>query len=675
MAITKTDKPIKQIQLPGDTTVYDIAAVYDGSGEKIEEKYLQLSGGTLIGNLAITNAAMELSGRYYGTGDDEGLIIKPANNGYAGVCLGTHNGIRSVFYLNSSNQALWRYSPEGTTSYDVFHPGKAGTIALTNDLNLSTTSTGSGSIVTGIEVSGLGITVTKSTLSDLGLNTVYKYKGTKTWAELKQITSAQVGDVYSISTEDPEGNTNADWACYRTVTAATNDSNYMTYWQSLGGKVNLSNYAVLDAGNIFDGEQRMANTSYCPTMYDIASGVGCSLKNTRALDNQVIIGELLLPYTTAPGDGTANTCSVTAGEMGIYTIGGVSGGKITSKTIVGKFTKDGWIGNASSLYDSVSAGKLKWDGDHMLYAENRSGSKLHFGTDALYRHISAGYLKLLDAGNYNSYSPKLDGTGATGDWAINITGNANTATTASSVAWTNVSGKSTATQSASGLMSANDKKKLDGIATSANNYDLPTASSSTLGGVKAAAVRTTTPDKTIGKTTAYRYYGVELDKNGVMFVNVPWTDGYPTLAGTQRAEYTGERPLLASKTSSPSSNNLAFYGDNALLFTKDGVTVNLDTGQIKAASFNASSDIRLKENLMSFTPKKSILDLPIYKYDFITGAKNQIGCVAQDLQKICPEIVDEDSNGYLSIQESKIVYLLIDEIKKLKEEIKELRGE
>lgn len=45
---------------------------------------------------------------------------------------------------------------------------------------------------------------------------------------------------------------------------------------------------------------------------------------------------------------------------------------------------------------------------------------------------------------------------------------------------------SMATQTASGLMSASDKKKLDGIANNANNYTytLPTASASTLGGVK-----------------------------------------------------------------------------------------------------------------------------------------------------------------------------------------------
>jgi len=43
---------------------------------------------------------------------------------------------------------------------------------------------------------------------------------------------------------------------------------------------------------------------------------------------------------------------------------------------------------------------------------------------------------------------------------------------------------SNATTSADGLMSSADKTKLDGVATSANNYTLPTASSSTLGGIK-----------------------------------------------------------------------------------------------------------------------------------------------------------------------------------------------
>ena len=69
-----------------------------------------------------------------------------------------------------------------------------------------------------------------------------------------------------------------------------------------------------------------------------------------------------------------------------------------------------------------------------------------------------------------------------------------------------------ATTSAAGFMSAADKTKLDGIATGANKYSLPKASSSALGGVK------------IGFTESGRNYPVELNSNGQMYVNVPWYD-------------------------------------------------------------------------------------------------------------------------------------------------------
>ena len=48
------------------------------------------------------------------------------------------------------------------------------------------------------------------------------------------------------------------------------------------------------------------------------------------------------------------------------------------------------------------------------------------------------WIRIIDSDNYNSFSPRLDGTGATGTWGINISG---IAASASSVAWGNVSGK------------------------------------------------------------------------------------------------------------------------------------------------------------------------------------------------------------------------------------------
>lgn len=63
-----------------------------------------------------------------------------------------------------------------------------------------------------------------------------------------------------------------------------------------------------------------------------------------------------------------------------------------------------------------------------------------------------------------------------------------------------------------GFMRASDKAKLDGIADGANNYTLPTASTSVLGGIL------------IGYGTSGRNYAVLLDGSGKAYVNVPWTD-------------------------------------------------------------------------------------------------------------------------------------------------------
>ena len=88
-----------------------------------------------------------------------------------------------------------------------------------------------------------------------------------------------------------------------------------------------------------------------------------------------------------------------------------------------------------------------------------------------------------------------------------------------------------------------------------------------------------------------------------------------------------------------------------------------------ATAFYASSDKRLKENIKEFEPKNSILNLPVVEFDFKDSGKHQIGCIAQDLQKLFPELVETRDDGYLTIEENKLVYLLLLEIKKLNQRI------
>lgn len=88
----------------------------------------------------------------------------------------------------------------------------------------------------------------------------------------------------------------------------------------------------------------------------------------------------------------------------------------------------------------------------------------------------------------------IKGTGAT-----TVTSDANGVITINST--DNNTTYSAATQSANGLMSAADKAKLDGIASGANAYTLPAATSSALGGVKIGS-NITNSDGTISLTKA-----------------------------------------------------------------------------------------------------------------------------------------------------------------------------
>lgn len=90
-----------------------------------------------------------------------------------------------------------------------------------------------------------------------------------------------------------------------------------------------------------------------------------------------------------------------------------------------------------------------------------------------------------------------------------------------------------------------------------------------------------------------------------------------------------------------------------------------------ATSYNTTSDIRKKCNIEDYKFSNSILNLPIKQFEYIDDVTHTkyVGCTAQDLQKICPEFVTETADGTLTIQESKLIYALIQEVKTLKAKV------
>lgn len=107
-----------------------------------------------------------------------------------------------------------------------------------------------------------------------------------------------------------------------------------------------------------------------------------------------------------------------------------------------------------------------------------------------------------------------------------------------------------------GLMTAANKTKLDGIANNANNYSLPTASSTTKGGI------------TLGYSQSGKNYPVALDGNGKAYVNVPWTDTNTTYDLSPYAKTADVNAALAKKVDVVSGKGLSTEDFTAALKTK-----------------------------------------------------------------------------------------------------------
>ena len=110
---------------------------------------------------------------------------------------------------------------------------------------------------------------------------------------------------------------------------------------------------------------------------------------------------------------------------------------------------------------------------------------------------------------------------------------------------------------------------------------------------------------------------------------------------------------------------------------------NMTNGTFTASgdvvAFGSPSDERLKENIK---PIESALDKAMKlqgvtfdwkKSDSILSIKKDIGFIAQDVQKVAPELVRENEDGYLSMRHQGIAPILLEAIKELKAEIEELK--
>lgn len=99
--------------------------------------------------------------------------------------------------------------------------------------------------------------------------------------------------------------------------------------------------------------------------------------------------------------------------------------------------------------------------------------------------------------------------------------------------------------------------------------------------------------------------------------------------------------------------------------TVSDLTYNLEvSGSIRASgALLSNSDKRLKENIYTIDNALSrVKQLEGVYFNWNGKEERQVGVIAQDVQKVLPEVVSEDKDSYLAVDYSKIVPLLLEAI-------------
>lgn len=160
---------------------------------------------------------------------------------------------------------------------------------------------------------------------------------------------------------------------------------------------------------------------------------------------------------------------------------------------------------------------------------------------------------------------------------------------------------SNASTTSHGFMSSTDKNKLNGIATSANNYSLPTASSSGLGGVKigsninisSGVISVPLASTTVAGVVEYDNNTIKKNSSGQLYVNQGAVNTNTTYSAGSGITLSGTTFSHKDTSSQASSNNsgrtyiqdiiLDGYGHVTGINTATETVVNTDTNTTYSA--------------------------------------------------------------------------------------------
>ena len=192
-----------------------------------------------------------------------------------------------------------------------------------------------------------------------------------------------------------------------------------------------------------------------------------------------------------------------------------------------------------------------------------------------------------------------------------------------------------------------------GIATFVNDV-IVTTDKNTTGDTQGNYVRFTQTDQALN--SSYFYGGIKFEGRDIS------NDGERGFVKGVSEGTSGQFGLSFGTQDSGPSNPL------------ERLRINKDGNATFSGTVTANSDERLKENVVGITNAlDKVLDLRGVFFNRIGDPERQIGVIAQEVEKVIPELVLEAGDGVKSVAYQNMVAVLIEAIKEQQEQINELK--
>lgn len=390
------------------------------------------------------------------------------------------------------------------------------------------------------------------------------------------------------------------------------------------------------------------NTTLPTTNFDVAGQA--TFRNNVTFNSDLAVSKLVSPNLTITGNIASVQNVSVAGALSVAGNAGITGAVTSGSVSTGSISMTNQLGNRLALYGGL--------GNAAQFGFGIQNSLFQIYADATNSNIAFGYgnssnfterARIINNGELafqtNGRLQLRTGSQTAGLWLANAANSANVGFIG--VPNDNAMGFFGNTGGGWGLtMNANNG--FVGIGLNGASAQVPLQFSNTLGLTKISLYRGAYGDVGLGA------YGGELRlqndiPNGKVSMGVLETTG--TFTELAKAQRSGA--FAFSIFGSLWANGTTYASDGRFKKNIEPLQQSLDKVlQLQGVSYQMKAEAFPKENFDTAT---------------------QVGLVAQEVEKIVPEVVSEGPNGYKAIDYAKLVPLLIEAIKSQQQQIDELK--